>query len=116
MAAQKLLEGKPDETTRDAVRFLEERLKELRDRFASEGGQLDLTKIHVGPDNTISWEDAKTIILKGDVTDVSQTHALDVWIRLKDGTSYRTREPKIDMVSAWLEKCGKKKQGVFVTE
>ncbi len=67
---------------------------------------LDMSKINVGPGNTVSWEDAKTIIRDGDVQSVYQTHQLDVTITMADGTTYQTKEPDIDAVIHWVEECG----------
>ncbi len=77
---------------------------------------LDMSKIKVGPGNTVSWEDAKTIIKDGNVKTVFQSHALRVKITLASGTSYQTTEPEIDDVIEWLEKCGKRDSVGIMTE
>ena len=80
------------------------------------GRSLDLAYIEVGPKNTVSWEDAKTIIEKGDVDYVAQSHALDVTIVMDDGTRYQTKEPEIDAVNDWLKACGKWGKVGYATE
>ena len=47
-----------------------------------------MSKIKVGPDGTVSWADAVTIITEGDVDYVFQTHRLSVRISMEDGTKY----------------------------
>lgn len=64
-------------------------------------------KPKVGPDNTISWEDAIRIIWYGDVAGVAQTHSLNVSMWMKDGTRYRTTEPHIDDVVRVIKEAGK---------
>ena len=78
--------------------------------------ELDMSTIKVGPDNTVSWEDAKTIIKDGNVKTVFQSHALQVKITMASGTRYQTTEPEIDDVIEWLEKCGKRDSVGIITE
>lgn len=80
------------------------------------GSPLDISEIEVGPDNTVSWEQAKVIIHKGDVDYVGQNHACDVTIVMTDGTSYRTKEPKIDAVNEVLKECAKWGKIGYMTE
>jgi len=42
------------------------------------------------------------------VTEVFQSHALDVEINLKDGTKISTKEPKIDAIFGLIDTCGEK--------
>jgi len=76
----------------------------------------DLSKIEVGPDNTVSWDDAKTIIRDGDVDSVFQSHSRLVRISLADGTRYQTTEPEIDDVIDWVRECGKADSIGIMTE
>jgi len=55
-----------------------------------------------------SWEDIEKIINSGEVTEVFQSHALDVEINLKDGTKISTKEPKIDAIFGLIDTCGEK--------
>jgi hypothetical protein len=78
--------------------------------------RLDMTQIKVGPDNTVSWEDAKTIIKDGDAESVFQSHAGDVSITLEDGTRYKTTQPQVDAVIDWVKTCGKTDSIAIMTE
>ena len=77
---------------------------------------LDMTKIDVGPDNTVSWEDAKTIIKDGDVESVYQSHSRLVRITMESDTTYQTTQPRVDDVIAWVEECGKRDSIAIMTE
>lgn len=77
---------------------------------------LDLDSITVGPNNTVSWDDAQTIIRNGDVKAVSQNHSRNVRILMKNGTYYQALEPKIDAVTEILKRCGKLGKVSFRTE
>jgi hypothetical protein len=77
---------------------------------------LDMSKIAVGPNNTVSWKDAETIIRYGDVRTVAQSHACNVEVCMRNGTIYRTKEPKIDAVFDCLKRCGKWGKVEMVTE
>jgi len=54
----------------------------------------------------IGWEEAKNLILNGEVTEVFQLHSLEVILTLEDGTQVVTIEPSIDDVFDVLEECG----------
>lgn len=54
----------------------------------------------------LAWSDAETLILAGQATDIMQTHALEVTIRLKDGRTVAASEPRIDYVLEVLRRCG----------
>ncbi len=68
----------------------------------------DITKIAVGPNNAISWEDAKAIIQYADVKSVMQTHSGLVHVRMRDDTVYRTNQPRVDDVIHWITELGKR--------
>jgi len=57
--------------------------------------------------NDISWDDAVKILNSGVVTQVVQTHSLDVALMVKNGTTYTTKEPAIDEIFSEIEKCDK---------
>src|SRR5260370_7407797 len=46
----------------------------------------------------IPWADAKRLILSGEVVAVSQTHARVVGMTLKDGTTYQSKEKRLNEV------------------
>lgn len=48
----------------------------------------------------ISWTDAVELLTRCEVRGVTQTHALDVYLELPDGSSVRAVEPAIDEVFA----------------
>ena len=61
---------------------------------------------------TLSWPEAEKMILSGDVQQVAQTHALVVYLTLKDGREFVTKEPSIDEVFRLVERCGEKCAGI----
>jgi hypothetical protein len=54
----------------------------------------------------ISWDEAKALIMSGKVQQAFQTHALEVRLYLKDGTSVATTETRIDEVFQVARDCG----------
>jgi hypothetical protein len=56
----------------------------------------------------VSWEEAKQLILDGQVRVVAQSHSLEVSPTLKDGRQLITTEPEIDAVFRVIEQCGEK--------
>ena len=62
----------------------------------------------------VSWEQAVAMILNGEVTQVFQTHDLQVTISLKDGRSLTTTEPAIDDVMQVIETCGAPCQNIAI--
>jgi hypothetical protein len=54
----------------------------------------------------VTWDEAKGLITGGMVTQAFQTHALEVRLNLKDGTSVVTTEPRIDEVFRVIRECG----------
>jgi hypothetical protein len=61
---------------------------------------------------TLSWPEAEQMILSGEVQQVAQTHALAVYLTLKDGREFVTKEPSIDEVFRVVERCGEKCAGI----
>lgn len=60
----------------------------------------------------ITWEETKTLILDGQVVEVTQLHSLEVTLILKDGSIVTTVEPEIDAVFILLDECGENCQDV----
>jgi hypothetical protein len=58
------------------------------------------------PGESISWVEARTLILDGQVTQLTQLHSLKVILVLEDGRSVETFEPEIDDVFEVIEECG----------
>lgn len=54
--------------------------------------------VDTSEETEIKWEDAKRMILEGEVVQVFQAHNLDVWLVGADGRRYRSKEPQIDRV------------------
>jgi hypothetical protein len=77
---------------------------------------LDMSRIKVGPRNTVSWEDARKIIREGNVKAVSQSHSRHVLIEMQDGTVYRTTEPGLDDVLRLLKETGRDEEIQYATE
>jgi hypothetical protein len=55
---------------------------------------------------TIPWEEARLMILAGEVAQVTQLHSLEVTLELKDGRRLVTVEPEIDDVFDAVDECG----------
>jgi len=77
---------------------------------------VDLSDIRPGPDGMITWDDAQLVLLHPDARFVTQSHDRIVRISLRDGRSYRTREPHIDAVLGVMAKHGLRKRIQFATE
>jgi inhibitor of cysteine peptidase len=58
------------------------------------------------PSADISWDEAKELILSGDVQQVTQLHSRQVTLHLEDGRRLVTVEPHIDAVFDVVEECG----------
>lgn len=54
----------------------------------------------------VSWEEAKALILGGQVVAVFQAHSLEVMLTLTDGRQVSTTEPEIDAVLRVISACG----------
>jgi hypothetical protein len=59
-----------------------------------------------GSGDAIPWEEARALILAGEVEQVTQLHSLQVTLELRDGRRLVTVEPQIDDVFAVVEACG----------
>ena len=53
----------------------------------------------------IGWEETLNILRSGQVTGVTQTHSLDVTLKLENGKSVLTREPYIDAIFKEIDNC-----------
>jgi hypothetical protein len=54
----------------------------------------------------VSWEEAQSLILSGQVRAVAQSHSLEVSLTLKDGRQLITTEPEIDAIFRVIQECG----------
>jgi len=54
----------------------------------------------------VNWTDALEILNSGQVSQIVQTHNLDVVLILKDGTQIKTTEPAIDEIFLEVGNCG----------
>jgi hypothetical protein len=54
----------------------------------------------------VAWSQVKDILFSGQVTQVGQTHDLNVTIKLKDGRTFKTVEPVIDDIIKLVQSCG----------
>ncbi len=61
-----------------------------------------------GGTDTISWDEAKSILLNGEVAEIVQLHSLEVKLTLKNGSMLSTTEPAIDDVFKVIDECGEK--------
>ena len=65
----------------------------------------------------VTWDQAVSMIMNGEVKQITQTHALDVTLQLKDGRTLITAEPAIDDVIQVIQRCGEAcKDIVIATE
>jgi hypothetical protein len=72
--------------------------------------------VKVGPDGFIAWADARQLILSGGVVSVAQNHDRVVSLNLKDGTTYKTREDRLDEVIHFIEDHGLQDKISIATE
>jgi hypothetical protein len=72
--------------------------------------------VKVGPDGFITWADAKQLILSGEVISVAQNHDRVVWLTLKNDTTYKTREDRLDEVIRFIEEHGLQDKISIATE
>lgn len=63
--------------------------------------------------DSVSWEEAKRLILNGQVSAVYQSHSLLVTLVLKDGSRKTTTAPKIDIVFDVVRQCGQLCSGII---
>ena len=59
----------------------------------------------VWPDE-VNWDTAIEILNAGQVTEVVQSHNLDVTLTLDDGSQIKTVEPSLDEIFREIELCG----------
>lgn len=67
-------------------------------------GRVDNTPVETSQD--IIWSRAIEILNSGQVKQVFQAHSLEVRLKLKDGTTFKTQEPSIDDIFDEVQKCG----------
>jgi hypothetical protein len=60
----------------------------------------------------VDWEEARELILSGEVETVTQLHSLEVRLRLEDGREVVTTEPSIDAVLKVVDECGEPCEGM----
>jgi inhibitor of cysteine peptidase len=56
----------------------------------------------------VPWDEARLMILAGEVAQVTQLHSLQVTLTMRDGRRLVTYEPEIDDVIEVLEECGER--------
>jgi hypothetical protein len=56
--------------------------------------------------NYVDWSQAEAVLLKGEVTEVYQTHTLHVTLVLTNGNIILAIEPELDEVINVVERCG----------
>ena len=67
-----------------------------------------------GQAGSVSWEDAKALILRGEVRQVMQLHSLKVTLYLRNGQQLDTVEPQIDEVIKVVRQCGARCADVMI--
>lgn len=58
------------------------------------------------PITEISWDQARELILSGDVEQATQLHSRQVTLHLEDGRQLVTMEPQLDAVFDVIDECG----------
>jgi hypothetical protein len=58
------------------------------------------------PSEEVSWEQARNLVLEGQVAQVTQFHSMKVILTLKDDRVVSTFEPAIDEILKVIEECG----------
>jgi hypothetical protein len=66
------------------------------------------------PSEEVSWEQAKALILEGQVAQITQFHSMKVILVLKDERVVSTFEPAIDEIFAVIEECGDQCSDILV--
>jgi hypothetical protein len=64
--------------------------------------------------SSLSWSEAKQLILDGKVKQVTQTHSLLVTLAFMDGSTRTTIEPQIDEVITVIKECGDRCKGIAI--
>ena len=67
--------------------------------------QIGLNPTTQWPDD-VDWPTALEVLNSGQVTQVIQSHSLEVSLTLEDGTQIKTIEPAIDEIFKEIELCG----------
>ena len=65
-----------------------------------------ITQSESAKEKAVSWNEAIRILDTGQVKLASQSHNLDVYLHLKDGTRLKTKEPRLGDIFSELKKCG----------
>jgi hypothetical protein len=63
----------------------------------------------------MDWATAQTFLLSGQVTQVIQSHSLQVILTLIDGRQIITTEPALDDVVKFIQQCGEPCKNITVT-
>jgi len=76
--------------------------------YAYKSNQVE--KVEQQKNTQVSWVEATKLLQDCKVKGTMQSHNLDVFLRLKDGSGVQAKEPEIDRISKELlavrEKCG----------
>ena len=73
----------------------------------------------IGNENSeeVDWQSAVELLNTGEVTEIMQTHQLEVTLTLADGSRIKNVEPFIDDIFREVERCGNKcSRIVLITE
>ncbi len=92
--------GGVDTASEDEMQVMSNFAADIYANLAMDGSTLDPAA------DMISWEHAVALILGGHVKQVTQTHALEVTLSLKDYSVLTTTEPAIDDVFKVIASCG----------
>lgn len=65
----------------------------------------EVNEANTGKIEKTDWEKAKDLLHGGQVLKIFQTHDLNVTFKLKDGSKFRFKEPKIDAIFDEVKKC-----------
>lgn len=57
-------------------------------------------------DPFVPYDQAREMVLDGEVSGISQAHSKHAWIMTKDGRRYITKQPRLDDLLNVIEQCG----------
>lgn len=83
----------------------------FRDRIEV-ASQAQLSHPSSDASSSLSWSEARQLILDGRVKQIVQAHSLKVTLMLTDGSEHTTLEPQIDEVMRLIKECGDRCKGV----
>lgn len=100
----------------DPITFIMQRgmLLGFRDRIEAANQSQTINTPPAKAPASISWSEAKQMILDDKVKQVEQAHSLQVSLTLADGSRHTTIEPQIDDVIRVIKECGERCKNIAI--